>query len=107
PSASAEIARTFKVSADCSASLSGRIEKDPSANSESPVSVRIERNGEQIWPASGWAEVPAFGARMGYQVKDLALHAGDAIRFVIKRNGENRPQPIIWNPSIELRKGTA
>jgi hypothetical protein len=104
PSASAEIARTFKVSADCSASLSGNIEKDPSANSESPVSVRIERNGEQIWPASGWAEVPAFGAPMAYQVKDLALREGDAIRFVVKRNGENRPQPIIWNPSIELRK---
>jgi hypothetical protein len=66
--------------------------------------VRIERNGQQIWPASGWAEVPSFGAPTSYQLKDVAFRGGDAIRFIVKRDGANRPQPIIWNPIIELNR---
>jgi hypothetical protein len=102
PSAAVEIARTFTVSANCAVHLSGEIQKDPSADSESPVSVRIEHNGKQIWPVSGWADVPHFGAPMAYQLKDLAVREGDAIRFVVKRNGANQPQPIIWNPVIQI-----
>ena len=101
PSASKEIARTFVVPRTCSANLSGQLQKDPSAGSE-PVLVRIEHNAKQIWPASGWAEVPHFGAPVMYELKDLDVHEGDAIRFVIKRNDANQPQPIIWNPMIKL-----
>jgi hypothetical protein len=104
PSASAEIIRKFTVSRTCSANLSGQIQKDPSADSDSPVVVRIEHNGKQIWPASGWADVPRFGAAATYVLKDLAVHEGDAIRFIVKRNDANRPQPIIWNPMIELQR---
>jgi hypothetical protein len=103
PSASAEIIRKFTVSRTCSADLSGQIQKDPSADSDSLVSIRIEHNGKQIWPASGWADVPRFGAPATYVLKDLAVREGDAIRFVVKRNDANRPQPIIWNPLIELK----
>jgi hypothetical protein len=90
------------VAANSSVSLAGQIQKDPSARSESPVMVRIEHNDEQIWPATGWADVPAFGAPMAYEVKNLAVREGDRIRFVVRRSGENQPQPIVWNPSIEV-----
>jgi hypothetical protein len=90
------------VAANGSVSLAGQIQKDPSARSEYPVRVRIEHNHEQIWPASGWAEVPDFGAPLAYQVKEFAVREGDAIRFVVKRSGEDLPQPIVWNPSVEL-----
>jgi hypothetical protein len=104
PSATAEMARTFTIPTDCSAHLSGEIQKDPSAASESPVLVRIEHNGQQIWPSSGWVEVPPFGAPTSYQLKDVAIRGGDAVRFIVKRNGVNRPEPIIWNPIIELNR---
>jgi hypothetical protein len=106
PSAAAEIARTFKVAANGSVTLTGQIQKDPSARSEYPVMVTIEHNDEQIWPASGWAHVPAFAAPLTYQVDRRSVRAGDAIRFVVKRSGENQPQPIVWNPSVEIHKAT-
>jgi hypothetical protein len=102
PAAAAEMARTFKVAAHGSISLAGQIQKDPSARSEYPVRVRIEHNDKQLWPATGWADVPAFGAPLAYQVKDLAVGEGDLIRFVVKRSGEDQPQPIVWNPTIEV-----
>jgi hypothetical protein len=102
PSAAAEISRTFRVAANGSVSLTGQIQKDPSARSEYPVRVRIEHEEKQIWPASGWAEIPAFGAPLTYQVRELAVRKGDVIRFVVQRSGQDQPQPIIWNPSIEV-----
>jgi len=105
PSATAEIARTFIAAQDGSANLSGEIQKDPSAEPNFLVLVRIEHGKDQIWPASGWTAVPEFGAPIPYQVKDLAIHEGDAIRFVVKRSGENRSEPIIWNPVIVIQKG--
>ncbi len=103
PSASAEIARTFVFSGNGVASLSGQVQKDPSAESTFTVSVRIEQNGAQIWPTSGWATVPAFGSPMSYSVKDISVHQGDQIRFVIKRLGAQCAEPIIWSPLIQLQ----
>ena len=102
PSATVEIARTFTISANSSVRLSGEVQKDPSADAESPVAVRILHNARQVWPASGWADVPRFGAPTAYQLKNLAVRKGDSLRFIVKRNGANRPQPVIWNPIIEL-----
>jgi len=102
PAAQAEIGRTFVFSQDSSATISGELQKDPSAESTFPVYVRIEKNQAQIWPAAGWAAVPAFGSPMDYEIKDLAVSRGDSIRFVVKRIEENRSEPIIWNPRITL-----
>jgi hypothetical protein len=33
--------------------------------------------------------------------------AGDKIRFVVKHNGENRADPIIWDPVIVIRGSQA
>ncbi len=104
PAAATEIARTFVVARTCSARLSGQVQKDPSADSESPVLVRIDHNEKQIWPASGWADVPHFGTPATYELKDLAVREGDTLRFIVKRNDANRPQPILWNPLIELKR---
>ena len=64
--------------------------------------TRTSRSGR----LAKWEPVPAFGAPLTYQISRLALRKGEAIRFVVKRNGENRTQPIIWNPSIIFEKGT-
>jgi hypothetical protein len=104
PSAGAELARSFTIQAKGLASLSGEIQKDPCANSDAPVAVKIEHNTKQIWPLSGWLEVPHFGAPAKYELKDIAVGKGDVLRFVVRRNGANRPQPIIWNPLIELKR---
>jgi hypothetical protein len=102
PSATAEIARTFTIPANGSVHLSGETEKDPSAVAELPVLARIDHNGQQVWPASGWNAVPSFGAPTSHLLQDVAVQRGDTLRFILKRSGANEPQPIIWNPIIEL-----
>jgi hypothetical protein len=106
PSAAIELSRTFVSPEDGSVELYGQVEKDPSADPAAPVFVRIYHQNDQIWPAAEWALVPAFGASLTYQLKDIVVRKGEAIRFVVERNGENRAEPIIWNPSIVFGKGS-
>ncbi len=102
PSASAELSRTFVVPRDGSGSVSGELQKDPSAEPSFAVFVRIEHNGKKIWPEPDWANVPVFGKPVPFSMKDLALHKGDTLRFVVKRNDKDRAEPIIWDPVIAL-----
>jgi len=102
PSATTELARTFVAARACSVSISGQLQKDPSADLAVKIFVRIMHNHEQIWPASGWEIVPVFGDPMLFEVGGLPIRQGDAIRFVVRRNDEERADPIIWNPVIVL-----
>jgi hypothetical protein len=107
PSAGADLSRTFVAPSDGTLTISGRLQKDPSAEQELPVFARVLDNSRQIWPATRWASVPAFGdAAMKCDIKAVSVHKGDAIRFAVKRNANNRSQPIIWNPSIVFQKGS-
>jgi hypothetical protein len=103
PSAAAEIARTFVVDKEAIATLSGQIQKDPSADPALRSLVRIEHNEKQIWPPSDWAAVPSFGRPLEYEIKDLRVAKDDTIRFVVKRIEAQRADPIVWNPRIILR----
>ena len=103
PSVATEIARAFVVARDAVATLSGQIQKDPSADPDLRSQVRIEHNQKQIWPLTGWATVPFFGSPLEYQVNDLQVRPNDTIRFVVKRSDAQRADPIVWNPRIVLR----
>jgi hypothetical protein len=105
PSAATDLSRTFRAPARGSLTISGEFQKDPSAEQNLLAYVRILHNNRQIWPAAEWAAVSAFGAPPArYELRDIDVHRGDAIRFTIKHNGENRSEPIIWDPSITFRK---
>ena len=106
PSAAMELSRTFVPPEAGSVNLYGQVEKDPSADPTAPVFVRICHENEKIWPAAEWALAPAYGASLTYEVKDIVVRKGEAIRFVVRRNGENRAEPIIWNPSVVFEKGS-
>jgi hypothetical protein len=104
PSASADLSRTFVVPEDGTLRVSGEFEKDPSAEQDAPVHIRILDNERQIWPSAGWAAVPSFGDPAHYDLKNVPTHRGDCIRFTVKHNNENRSQPIIWNPLVVFEK---
>jgi hypothetical protein len=104
PSAHYDLSRTFVVPASGTMSSSGIVRKDPSAENQASCFVRILQNSRQIWPAEGWAEVlPNYATPTTYDIPKLPVVAGDKIRFVVKHNGENRADPIIWNPVIVIR----
>jgi len=101
PSAQYDLARTFISPATGTISMSGSIRKDPSAENQSSCFVRILQNSNLVWPDSGWAEVfPDYDKLTTYAISNLRVAAGDKIRFEVKHNGENRADPIVWDPAI-------
>jgi len=104
PSAQDDLSRTFVVPADGVASTSGEIRKDPSAENRASCSVRILLNTKQVWPAEGWAEVsPSYDNPTTYRLPGLRVTKGDNLRFILKHNGQNRVDPVVWNPSVILQ----
>jgi len=101
--ASSDVSRTFVVPAKGWLSISGEIRKDPSAENGRPAAARILHNSRQIWPASGWAEVaPHYEQKLPYRIDKLPAAAGDTIRFVLKHNGLNAADPVVWDPVIAV-----
>ena len=101
PSAQHDLSRTFVVPAAGLVSTSGSIRKDPSAENHEPCFVRILLNSRQVWPEQGWAEVkPDYGVATNYNLTNLQVASGDRLRFMIKRNGVNRPDPVVWDPIV-------
>jgi hypothetical protein len=104
PSAQYDLSRTFIVPEAGMASASGIIRKDPSAENQASCFVRIMLNSKQVWPAEGWAEVsPNYDKATVYEIKNLRVLSGDKLRFIVKHNGQNRADPIVWNPSVILQ----
>ncbi|MGA9354222.1 MAG: hypothetical protein WBV46_11070 [Terriglobales bacterium] len=101
PSAAYDLSRTFIPPVSGVISTFGSIRKDPSAENKASCFVRILLNSTQIWPPSGWAEVsPDYNKPTNYSLSNLQVAAGDKMRFVVKHNGENRADPIVWDPIV-------
>ena len=104
PSASYDLSRTFIAPTAGMVSTSGAVRKDPSAENQASSSVRILLNSKQVWPAEGWAEVgPRYDVPTSYEIKNLRVLPGDKLRFIVKHNGLNRADPIVWDPSVVLQ----
>jgi hypothetical protein len=104
PSAQYDLSRTFVLPVSGLVDTSGVVRKDPSADNQASCFVRILLNADQVWPAKGWSEVsPRYDTPTSYEIKALKVSAGDKIRFIVKHNGENRADPIVWDPVIVLR----
>ena len=101
PSAEYDLSRTFITPVAGIISAAGSIRKDPSADNQVSCFVRILHNSAQIWPAAGWAEVSSsYDQPTNYAIADLRVAPGDKIRFIVRHNGENRADPIVWDPAI-------
>ncbi|MCU1305097.1 MAG: hypothetical protein JWQ87_5381 [Candidatus Sulfotelmatobacter sp.] len=108
PSAHYDLSRTFVASASGTLSSSGFVRKDPRGENQASCFVRILQNSRQVWPAEGWAEVlPSYATPTTYNIPNLPVVAGDKIRFMVKHNGENRADPIVWDPVIVIRNSEA
>jgi hypothetical protein len=103
PSAHYDLSRTFIAPVAGMVSTSGSIRKDPSAQNGASCFVKIVLNSEPVWPKDGWAEVyPDYEKPTSYEITNLHVMAGDKLRFVVKHNGENRADPLEWDPAVIL-----
>jgi hypothetical protein len=101
--AASDVARVFVVPERCALSITGVIRKDPSAENGRAVEVKVMQNDRQIWPASGWGVIePDAGKSVECHLAAVPAAAGDLIRFVARRTGQETADPILWDPIIVL-----
>jgi hypothetical protein len=107
PGARSNVSRTFVAPADAVLTITGSIRKDPSAQNGHTINARILHNDQQIWPATGWAEIlPDFSKAIECRVEDLHVAPGDSVRFVLQHSGHLAQEAVIWNPTVVvIRRG--
>ena len=104
PSSKYDLSRTFTAPVSGSVSAAGVIRKDPSAENQASCFAKIMLNSAQVWPKEGWAEVrPHYDIPTNYEIKELRVSAGDKLRFVVKHNDADRPDPIVWDPILAMQ----
>jgi len=67
------------------------------------VAARITRNGKQIWPTTGAAQLITGSDTTGYTTDlTLPVNAGDAVRFEVSSADPGTPpgSPTAWVPTI-------
>jgi hypothetical protein len=103
PGAASDVARVFVVPEPGALTISGSIRKDPSAMNGRTIGVKVLHNDRQIWPANGWAGVESGEQKtVECRLEGVAAAAGDVIRFVARRTGQESADPILWDPIIVL-----
>jgi len=102
-SASQSVAHSWTAPTTGSVSIRSRVLKADSAGGDG-VTVRITKNGTQVWPVSGGAQAIGASDTSGYDanLSGLAVSAGDVIRFEVNAGsaGNNTNDTTSWNPSI-------
>jgi hypothetical protein len=68
----------------------------------SGASIRILKNGSQIWPSSGWQSI-ANGGNYTFPGVSTSVSTNDEVEFVVTHNGSNDYcDAVYWNPMVVL-----
>jgi hypothetical protein len=96
PGPSNDTARVWTAPSDGTVDITSHVAKmNTSGNG---VVVSITQNGSTIWSKHTIAGTDTAG--IDANLADVAVHAGDAIRFVIGNNGDWANDATSWDPSI-------
>ncbi len=57
--------------------------------------VGILKNAAEVWPS----RLVKFGNATAHDLT-VEVSKGDAIRFIVKKNGKNAPEKVLWDPAI-------
>lgn len=69
------------------------------------VNIRIVKNTTQIWPASGWQNVPNGGS-YSFPSFTTSVAAGDNLRFIVDKSGPNNYcDSTTWNQVVTAPRG--
>ena len=86
----------------------GRAMKEFYHRGSAEMRVCIRHNGQQVWPASGWARVRPYDLTGCTHDITLSLRQGDTIRFVLDRGEDPENRILCWMPRIAyLNRQTA
>ena len=106
PHPDASIARVFTVRRTGSVVLRGVVRRDlpPGTTPAAECRVRVLLNGQPIWPATDWQQVPADRAGVRYDCAAV-VKPGDRIEHILARNSDWQNAGIGWYGVIEYAGG--
>jgi hypothetical protein len=103
------IARAWTAPSAGSISLRGRALKLDSSGGNG-VKIKITKNGNIVWPTNGTPQAIGANDLSGYNTKldDLAVNAGDVIRFEVNNNGNSNATNDLtsWAPTVAYTSDT-
>lgn len=67
------------------------------------IKARILLNGENVYPTSGWSNI-TNGTTFSYDVKGIAVKAGDELRYELMYDNGGQNVYISWNPTLTISK---
>ncbi|MFN2926967.1 hypothetical protein ACKX2L_08555 [Lachnospiraceae bacterium YH-ros2228] len=64
------------------------------------VRVKILKNADQIWPASGWQTIDGNDTNGVAYDLNCSVKKGDVVYFELNQNGNNFADETYWNPTL-------
>lgn len=93
------IARAWKAPKSGKVRISGRVAKYNAGGGDG-VNVKIMKNNQQVWPASGWKSI-SFDDELGYEHDFyLDVNSDDMIYFIVNQNGNNAYDGTLWDAAV-------
>jgi hypothetical protein len=106
PSNSADAVRVFKLPDSGEVTITGNVHKDLYHTQGDGVRVKILKGDQQIWPDVGWKTIAGDDTK-GIDIEQRVIgNAGDALYFVVNRNGNASDDETVWNPQISYSTRT-
>lgn len=98
--ATCDVARVWQAPANGFVSIRGLILKSDTGGGDGVV-ARITKNGTRIWPASGDQYIASNNlAGVESNLDQIAVAAGDIIRFEVGSNGTEANDRTSWAPTV-------
>ena len=104
PAVGGDAVRVFTLPYAGEVRITGSVHKDIYHTYGDGVRVKVLKNGEQIWPATGWQSIPAGDVSGKSLELKIPVQKGEKLYFVVNCNGDAADDDTVWNPQITYER---
>ncbi|WP_042202742.1 RHS repeat domain-containing protein [Paenibacillus camerounensis] len=85
--------------------ITGNVKKGDTSTGDG-VQVKVMKNQQQLWPASGW-QIVRYNDSVGYDLNlSTTVNTGDSVYFIVNKIGTTYADTTVWDPVITYENTT-